>query len=348
MFRGRRVITQLRAVDRSDGWQEMLIALDSATDIKQYVYFASSRQPVSQLSAVRGIKDSKKSLEQRKNSVHLWRCHAKLERIRNKPSEAAKIYNMSLSIDPQSSELPLLVADGVEFFWLRDEQVQAQSLLTKYLGIQGVLSGLNLLRARKNLDARMSDYKEADKQWEAYIRLRFFVELASTKMEDCISVIDSLLARPHVTRQTHEVISMWLCLTIFSIARLPGSMTPPTLVRDRVSISLELYPHNTVFLGLFLECERGYGIWGRVRNLLDSRYQSDSAIGGDKISLLRVTWDIWAENWGYGPWETERVRNKLENAVNTAGYVDSTRECSILIISKDKAIHSSMANLLVL
>jgi hypothetical protein len=255
---------------------------------------------------------------------------------------------MSLSIDPQSSELPLLVADGVEFFWLRDERVQAQSLLTNYLGIQGVLSGLNLLRARKDLDARMSDYEQADKQWEACIRLRFFVELASSKMEECISLIDSLLSGPHVSRQTHERIITWLHLTIFSIARLPGSMTPPTLVRDRVSISLALYPRNTVLLGLFLECERGYGIWGRVRNLLDSGYQSDSTIGGDKISLLRVSWDIWAANWGYGPWETERVRNKLENAVKAAGYVDITRGCTILIISKDEAISSSMADLLVL
>jgi len=255
---------------------------------------------------------------------------------------------MSLSIDPQSSELPLLVADGVEFFWLRDEQLQAQTLLTNYLGIQGVLSSLNLLRARKDLDARMSHYKEADKQWEACLRLRFFVELASAKMEECISVIDSLLAGPHVSRQTHEAISMWLCLTIFSIARIPGSMTPPTLVRDRVSISLALYPRNTVLLGLFLECERGYGIWGRVRNLLDSGYQSDSIITGEKPSLLRVAFDIWAENWGYGPWETERVRNKLENAVNTAGYVGSMLECSILITSKDEAISSPMADLLVL
>jgi len=45
MFHGRRVITQLRAADRSDAWQEMLVAFDSATDIKQYVYFTSSRNP---------------------------------------------------------------------------------------------------------------------------------------------------------------------------------------------------------------------------------------------------------------------------------------------------------------
>lgn len=225
---------------------------------------------------------------------------------------------MAISIDPQSFQLPVLVADGVEFFWFREEQSQAQVLLANYLGIQGALAGLNLLRARKGLDAKLSHYEEADKQWEACVRLRFFLELGATTPRECISTIDSLVAENNTSESTHERVSMWLCLTLFSISHLPGAAIPPTLVRGRVSVAVAQYPDNTVLLGLFLECERGYGIWGRVRSLLDSSHQSTSSTLDERASLSRIAWEVWAESWSYGPWEAERVRNKLEHAVSLA------------------------------
>jgi hypothetical protein len=91
-------------------------------------------------------------------------------------------------------------------------------------------------------------------------------------------------------------------------------MVPPSVVSERVNMALVDYNSNTVLLGLFLECERGLGIWGRVRSLLDDNSSIGSAMLAPK-GLRRIAWEIWAEGWGYGRWEPERVRIKFERSL---------------------------------
>ncbi|KAG8811404.1 hypothetical protein FRC17_002464, partial [Serendipita sp. 399] len=97
------------------------------------------------------------------------------------------------------------------------------------------------------------------------------------------------------------------------LAQLRGTIVPPALLTESVTEAVKLYPDNTILLSLFLECERGQGIWGRVRTLLDDT----NPLGSSSRSLSRLAWEIWAEGQGYGPWEIERVRNKLESALGS-------------------------------
>jgi hypothetical protein len=260
------------------------------------------------------IKSSKQRLETDRSSLHLWRNHARLERIRGKNTEASKIYAMAIALDPQSPEMPSLVADALEFFWLRDDRSEAQQMLSRFLDIQGPLTRLNLLRARKNLDGRASLYATESLQWEACIRIKFFLELSGTTIQGSIATVDASIFALDRQRPLRESLTVWLCATIFSISQISGSMVPPTVVSERINMALVDYGGNTILLGLFLECERGLGIWGRVRSLLDDISSIGSAMLTPK-GLKRIAWEIWAEDWGYGRWEPERVRMKFERSL---------------------------------
>lgn len=267
----------------------------------------------------RAVKASKQRLETNRSSLTLWKTHARLERIRNKHAEAGKIYAMALTLDPQSTEMPQLVADAVEFFWFRDNRTEAQDILSRFLDVQGPLTGLNLLRARKNLDGRMPLGDMHNPQWEACARIRFFLELSATTTQDAIAAFESYGATLDVHSPLRESLTVWLCVTLSLTSQIKGSLIPPAVVSSRVDTALAEYGDNTVLLGLFLECERGLGIWGRVRDLLDDYSSIGSATAIPK-SLKRLAWEIWAEDWGYAPWESERVRTKLENAVHIKRY----------------------------
>jgi hypothetical protein len=303
----------------------------------------------------RAVKLSKTRLESKRTSIPLWNDHAKLERIRGKIMDANKIYNMALTLNgdgaDQSSKL-VLTADAVEYFWLQDNRAQAEKILADACEIKGSFQGASLLRARKALEAHLSAQSQYSPSWEATIRLRFFLEFSASTLGAAIfSVISSLAnislnpspspsqsqspassdsTQNHV--HTHESLTTWLCSIIFQLSQLPGIIVPQAIIAEQISSALKYHPDNTILLGLFLESERGQGIWGRVRSLLDnsddflvSRSSSGSlstqTLSGSK-SLSRIAWELWAEGWSYGPWEKERVRAKLELATRNSRYVE--------------------------
>ena len=87
----------------------------------------------------------------------------------------------------------------------------------------------------------------------------------------------------------------------------------PAILRNGVQKSVKVYPENTILLALFLESEKGQGVWGRVRSLLDEDLQENG--------ITRMMWEVWGEGWEFGRWEPERVRAKLERAVSSERYV---------------------------
>ncbi len=76
---------------------------------------------------------------------------------------------------------------------------------------------------------------------------------------------------------------------------------------------LRIYPSNTVILGFFLECEKGEGVWGRVRELLGEKALTPL---GSK-SLSRRVAEVWISGWEEDRWkgEVERVKASLEAAI---------------------------------
>lgn len=83
---------------------------------------------------------------------------------------------------------------------------------------------------------------------------------------------------------------------------------------------MELYPSNTFILGIFLEAQKGQGIWGRVRAILG---ESATDTGMREKSLARRVAEVWMAGWEKGRWEAEqeRTRGGLSAAVQSERWV---------------------------
>jgi hypothetical protein len=95
---------------------------------------------------------------------------------------------------------------------------------------------------------------------------------------------------------------------------------PPAFLRDRLERAIKDYPNNSIILGMFLQCEKGQGVWGRIRGILA---ESD---GKDKDVARRVA-DIWIAGWERGRWqaEVERTRSGLGAAIQNERLVTKSR-----------------------
>jgi len=92
------------------------------------------------------------------------------------------------------------------------------------------------------------------------------------------------------------------------------SPTRPVVLRERLETAVELFPDNTILLGMFLEMQRGQGLWGRVRKLGDINNFGDVAY---EKGVSRCAAEIWLGGWEKGRWfwEVERIRGSLTAAI---------------------------------
>jgi len=256
------------------------------------------------------LKLSKKLLETQKTSVELWSSHARLERLRGKFDEAQKIYAMSLQL--QTSGRDALLYDAAEFAWLRGNNASAVRIIANALGIEGSVEGVGLLRVKRAVHSQLDLQQVGSLEWGAWVRTRCLLELLTTSVdpvEHCLSLFDALVGDVPPPSPPHEAMTVACCVMLYHYSVTLKATMQPAILRDRVQKSLELYPENTVLLALFLESEKGQGMWGRVRSLLDEDSQG--------VGMSRVMWGIWAEGWEFGRWEPERVRTRLEKAVSS-------------------------------
>ena len=94
---------------------------------------------------------------------------------------------------------------------------------------------------------------------------------------------------------------------------------PPALLRERAERVVELYPSNTIVLGMFLEAQKGQTIWGRVKAL----FGEGTEAGMQDKDLSRRVAEVWVASWEKGRWEAEqeRTRGGLSAAVQSERYV---------------------------
>jgi tetratricopeptide (TPR) repeat protein len=263
------------------------------------------------------LKLSKKLLETQRNSVELWGSHARLERLRSKFDEAQKVYTMALQL-PTNSRGALLY-DAAEFAWLRGNNASAAQIVARALGVEGSIEGVGLLRAKRALHAQLDLQQVGSLEWGAWVKTRCLLELLTTSVdpvEHCLALFDILVGDVPPRSRPHETVTVASCVMLYHHSVTLQTTTQPAILRNRVQKSLELYPENTILLALFLEGEKGQGVWGRVRSLLDGDVQEKS--------ISRIMWEVWAEGWEIGRWEPERVRTKLEKAVSSERCVTHT------------------------
>ena len=107
------------------------------------------------------------------------------------------------------------------------------------------------------------------------------------------------------------------------LARLEAEQRQATkeleTLRERAERVIELYPSNTIVLGMFLEAQKGQTIWGRVKAL----FGEGTEAGMQDKDLSRRVAEVWVASWEKGRWEAEqeRTRGGLSAAVQSERYV---------------------------
>lgn len=199
--------------------------------------------------------------------------------------------------------------------WLEGGSDLAVDVILLFAGIEGNKSGAAVLRCRRMLEdgiQRASHWKDR----EAWIKLRALLELLiGTAMMEVLRIFDSHMAT-NLGRIDHESLTVASLLLLYRHGILLRNAMPPATLRQRAEKALQDYPSNSIILGIFLEGEKGQGIWGRVRGLLGG---SDAKVK----DVARRIEEVWVAGWEKGRWtnEIERTRSGLSAATEHERYL---------------------------
>jgi hypothetical protein len=204
--------------------------------------------------------------------------------------------------------------------WLAGDSDAATRVVLKSAGVEGL--GLAILRGKRALEATTQEIPETLwKVREAWTRLGVLLELLTSNTLP--SFMTAPLEAGTVAQESVAVASLGMLYHHISTLKSP---TRPVVLRERLENAVELFPDNTILLGMFLEMQKGQGLWGRVRKL------GDIHISGDMVyekSVSRYAAEVWLGGWEKGRWfwEIERIRGGLTAAIESERCVfpDMTR-----------------------
>ncbi|KAK0208141.1 NRDE-2, necessary for RNA interference-domain-containing protein [Desarmillaria ectypa] len=290
----RRVLNQLKLGADDCEWDLITLAFEAASSVKS------------------ALKISRTFLSTARDSLPHWLGHACLERKRGRFDEARKVYATVLvsslvSLDQLWSGR--LWWDWAEMEWLDQKSDAAISVIFNAAGVAGQ-GGVAILRAKRNLEDISNHKHSAWKDKEAWVKLRALLELlTSNDLFQSLSVFDNHTHQTGVS-VVDESMTVASLLFIFRHGCVLKRPMTPSILRDRASAALRKYPSNSIIFGLFLEGEKGQGIWGRVRDMLGE-------IPRDEKDVCRRIEEVWVARWQSGRWEgeIERTRSGLASAV---------------------------------
>lgn len=266
-------------------------------------------------STIRALKHSRSLLAASQSSSELWINHARLERMRGRYDDARKVYETVLSSYQGETSLDAAQIwwDYAEMEWLLSRPEQSTTIALRAAGQSQDPVGVNILRAKRYFEeAAEQSRPEGWKRRLCWIKLRILLELVSGNTSAAVAVTERYVADESLDRPSREALTTAFLIMIYQHSIVLKNPTPPSLLRGLVHGAMEHYPNNSIILGLFLECEKGEGLWGRVRSLLNDHAGGQSV---DKTLERRVA-EVWIAGWESGRWEgeVERVRGGLEAA----------------------------------
>ena len=220
--------------------------------------------------------------------------------------------------------------------WLAGQHEASQTVILKSVGVEGPL-GVNVLRAKRQLEENIQRSsgtgalgRDGPDPWKpgshrvAWIKSRALLELLTSSLAAALTVLDNHMEGidPSSVMGTHELESLVMVslALIYHHGVTLRNPYPPEILRRRAEKALVLYPSNSFVLGMFLEGERGQGVWGKVREQLGEVIVEGEVRDKD---LMRRVVDLWTESgWEHGRWqlEKERARSGLNNAVKHERY----------------------------
>ncbi|KAG6818044.1 hypothetical protein H0H87_009199 [Tephrocybe sp. NHM501043] len=291
----RRLFAQLRLGATDTDWDTLTLAFEATLSVKS------------------ALKQSRALLSQNESLAH-WSAHAQLEVLRGRVDDARKIYQTVLTTSTVARNMPgtsNLWWDWVHMEWLNGDPARALQLILRSAGVEGQ-GGVAVLRCKRGLDDAIKG-EQAWKDREGWIKLRALLELLTAgDVTSALKVFDSHLIWERKKGPCRESLLVACLLIVYRYGVGLKNPIPPAVLRHRVEKAMEEYPSNSIILGLFLEGERGQGMWGRVREIL-----GESAT--KKKDLARRVEEVWIAGWEKGRWmeKVERTRSGLAAAVDT-------------------------------
>ncbi|EGO05163.1 hypothetical protein SERLA73DRAFT_164712 [Serpula lacrymans var. lacrymans S7.3] len=265
---------------------------------------------------------SRSFLSTARDSLPHWAAHARLERLRGRINDARKVYQTVLTASPLNQTnafVGQLWWDWTEMEWVDGDENAALQIISRSIGLQGS-NHVTILRAKRNLDdAAKANFSRWEDQ-EAWVKLRATIEVLTSSPAAALAIFDSYpygasgsAGEEDKIRESLMTASLTMIYNHTVILRRP---CPPSLLRERLQIAVEAFPNNTIMLGMFLEMEKGQGVWGRVRSLLG---QNTVDGGMCEKGVARRAAEVWIAGWEKGRWEgeIERTRSGLAAAAES-------------------------------
>ncbi|KAF9076152.1 NRDE-2, necessary for RNA interference-domain-containing protein, partial [Rhodocollybia butyracea] len=300
-----RIFSSLRLGPGDVEWDLLSLAFGAAANVKG------------------ALKLSRSFLSTARDSLPHWAAHAQLERMRGKLDDARKVYQTVLIASaesaPRSGE-SFLWWDWAEMEWLTGQLESALSVILRAAKVEG-RGGVAILRAKRALnDSRNECYPWQEK--EAWIKLTALLDLlVSHNIPNALSVFEQELNGIKPRQTAHESLTMARLVFIYQYGFVLKNPMSPSILRERVLKAMVHYPHNSVVFALFLEVEKGQGIWGRIRGTLGDSEENMK-------DVARRVQEVWIAGWESGRWEAEIERTRI--GMSTAVEHERTKGSSQL------------------
>jgi hypothetical protein len=194
-----------------------------------------------------------------------------------------------------------------ELEWLSGQPDAALQVIARSAGIEG--GGLaTTLRARRSLQETLTSTPKAQWQYrEMLIKRLALLERIVGSVESANHVFASYLHPLQRGSIEHESLTVAHLMLLHRDRTVLKNAVPPSLWQVKVTDALEAYPSNTVIMGMFLEGEKGQGIWGRVRGMLG---ESTTGYVSQEKDVARRVVEVWIAGWEKGRWENEKERTR--------------------------------------
>lgn len=255
------------------------------------------------------LKLSRMLLSHTPDSLPHWAAHARLERMRGRLEDARKVYQtvlISTRHSPTQAFIGQMWWDWAEMEWMNGDQEVTLRVVMRSGNVDGT-GGMMILRAKRNLEDIINAAQGLWKDREGWIKLRALMDLLTgSSLPAMLGIFER-----QATGALEESLMVASLMMLYNHAVVLRTPTPPAILRERLQVAIGRYPSNTIVLGMFLEAEKGYGAWGRVRGQLGE--------GATEKGVSRRTAEVWVAGWERGRWggEVERTRSGLVSAVES-------------------------------
>jgi len=208
--------------------------------------------------------------------------------------------------------------------WTSRRTDAALEVILRASGSQGIGS-IAILRAKRSLEESWERTPEhCWKERESWIKLRGLLELLTATTISAMDFFDAKLCVLENGSLLHESLTVAILVMLYTYAVTLRNVVPPALLRERAEQALDEYPNNTIILAVFLEAQKGQGIWGRVKAL----FGEHAGVGMKEKDVSRRIAEVWIAAWEKGRWEAEQERTR--SGLSMAVSEERTRGSAIL------------------